>query len=258
MLETLRHLLQRSPRHVGLPRSRWWLVGIRQALSALHSYSLAGVWKLLRRLGLHYKRGRQYVHSPDPDYDLKLSYIAAAFAQAQRVKVYYVDELTYYRRASVARAYAASGSKHPLALSGHRSNRSRRIGSALNALDGSTVSWQRERFDSPTLLRFYRALAAQHPEAQRVFIILDNWSPHFQPDVLLSLQSSNITLLRLPTYAPWTNPVEQLWRRLKQELLHLHDFGDDWHGLQAAVQHWLDQWRNPSADLLRYVGLTPD
>lgn len=227
----------------------------------LKSYSLAGIWKLLHSFGLRYKRGRQHVHSPDPDYDQKLAYINAALAQARRdpqqVKVFYLDELTYYRRASVARAYVPVASDRPYAESGHSSNTSRRIAAALNPLDGTTFSWQRERFDNGTLLRFYKFVASQHPNAKRVFLILDNWSPHFHPDILKTLQSSNITLLRLPTYAPWTNPVEHFWRRLKQELLHLHDFGDDWNGLKTAVQNWLNRWDRPSDNLLNYVGLTP-
>lgn len=66
-----------------------------------------------------------------------------------------------------------------------------------------------------------------------------------------------IQLLFLPTYAPWTNPVEKLWRWLEQEVLHLHPFGDDWEGLKAAVAAFLERFRGPSPELLRYVGLSP-
>ncbi|MGO9471354.1 MAG: hypothetical protein ACLQVF_45270 [Isosphaeraceae bacterium] len=31
----------------------------------------------------------------------------------------------------------------------------------------------------------------------------------------------------LLTYTPSTNPIEKLWRRLKQEVPHEHDFGDE-------------------------------
>ena len=127
----------------------------------------------------------------------------------------------------------------------------------LDVLSGSTFSWQRRHFEVPTLLRFFRAVEATYPLAQRSFIALDNWSPHFHPTILLALQSSKITLLRLPTSSPWTNPVEKFWRRLRQELLLLHDFCDDWLGLQTAVPPWLDRWTLPSPDLLHYVGLSP-
>lgn len=115
----LTELLHRSPREAGLKRSRWWLDGIRQAVVGLGEYTLAGIWMMLKRLKLRYKRGRDYLHSPDPDYDLKLQYVVAAYKQAQanpaHVVLLYQDELTYYRRPSVARGYAPVGSKHPRA-----------------------------------------------------------------------------------------------------------------------------------------------
>jgi hypothetical protein len=49
-----------------------------------------------------------------------------------------------------------------------------------------------------------------------------------------------------------------VWRRLKQEVLHRHDLGDDWEGLKAAVTAWLAKWSGPSPGLVRYVGLCPD
>ena len=37
-----------------------------------------------------------------------------------------------------------------------------------------------------------------------------------------------------------------------------HDFGDDWTGLQAAVETWLARWADGSPNLLRLVGLCPE
>jgi transposase len=261
VVEQVSALLRRSPRCAGWFRSRWWLEGIRQSVEGFYAYSLAGVWKVLRRLRLHYKRGREYVHSPDLAYDVKMMYLKAAAQQAHtdpdKVVLLYMDELTYYRRPSLARAYAPANSPSPVAASGHRSNLFRRIATVLNVVTGQTVSWQRRRFNATTLLAFFHSLPARFPHAERIFIALDNWSVHFHPRILLALQHTPITLLRLPTYAPWTNPVEKFWHRLKAEVLHLHDFDDDWLGLQAAVQAWLDLWRDPSDELLHYVGLTP-
>lgn len=253
--------LRRSPHLAGLSRSRWWLAGLRQRVSALATLSLGAIWKWLQRWRLNYKRGRHYLHSPDPDYDLKLSYVQSAHQQAQqqpnRVVFLYGDEFTYFRRPTLARAYAPQGSHQTRAVSGYSTNRKRRIATVLNACTGAAFSWQRASFEVTTLLRFYQAVEAAYPDAERIFIALDNWSPHFHPDIVLALQSSRITLLRLPTYAPWTNPVEKFWLRLNQERLHLHDFQDDWTSLQASVQDWLDQWQAPSNDLLHFVGLSP-
>jgi len=254
-------MLHKSPRLFGLACSRWCLEAVRQTVSGLNDYTLVGVWKLLRRGGLRYKRGRVHVHSPDPDYDTKLAYIAAARAQVEqqpeRMALVYLDELTYYRRPSLAQAYAQVGAHAALVETGYHSNSHRRIAAALDVQTGSLFAWQRSAFTADTFLRFLKALAATYAHTQRVFVVLDNWPLHFVPLISLALQPTNLMLLRLPTYAPWTNPVEKVWLRLKRELLHHHPFGDDWLALQAAVQAWLDRWIAPSPDLLRSVGLSP-
>ncbi len=254
-------MLHRSPRLSGLKRSRWWLEGIGQCVTWLKECSKAGICQILKRLGLSYKRGREYLHSPDPDYDLKMSYIKAAKAQAGRsdgqIILLYQDELTYYRRPSVARNYAPQGSKYPIAKQGLKGNNRRRISGALNALSGQVFAWQRSRFNRSALIRYYRAIEDAYPQAKTIYLVQDNWPVHFHPEILQALSSSKICLLRLPTYAPWTNPIEKLWLRLKQELLHQHDFEDDWQALQDAVQDWIDHCDDDTFDLLHYVGLFP-
>jgi hypothetical protein len=261
VVEQVREVLAKAPRLAGLQRSRWWLAGLRQAVASLSSYSLAGIWKFLRRWRLHYKRGRAYLHSPDLDYNTKLAYIAAAHQQARQrpdqVKVLYLDEFTYYRRPSPARAYAERGAHQALVRQGWSNNRQRRVVGTLDSQTGQVLVWQRRRLPVRVLLAFLRWVEAAYADATRIFIIMDNWPPHFHPTLLLALQNSKLVLLRLPTYAPWTNPIEKLWLRLNQEVLHHHPFEDDWQALQQSVQAWFDQWASPSDDLLRYVGLSP-
>jgi hypothetical protein len=165
--------------------------------------------------------------------------------------------MTYYRQPTVARAYAGHRDPLPYARLGYQSNRRRRIAACLNAVTGQLTAWQRSRFNVPALIHFYHAVAAAYPNAEWIFIVQDNWPVHFHPRLLLALASSRIVLLRLPTYAPWTNPIEKVWLRLRQEVLHLHPFEDDWSSLHATVQAWLDTWRAGSFDLLHSVGLYP-
>ncbi|MDE0085703.1 MAG: transposase [Candidatus Poribacteria bacterium] len=64
-------------------------------------------------------------------------------------------------------------------------------------------------------------------------------------------------VLRLPTYAPWTNPIEKLWRWVRQSVGHLHRFADDRQALQQRVMAFMQQFQGGSEKLLRYVGLLP-
>jgi hypothetical protein len=237
------------------------LQDIRQVIPWLRQRSLTTVWNMLRRLGTHLRRGREYLHSPDPAYEAKLAAVRQAQTQigsdAQGAVMLYQDEFTFYRRPTVASAYAAKGSSHPRARLGYRPNYRRRVTGALNALTGRLHVAMSSRCGVRQLIRFYQQLEQSYPQAKRILLVQDNWPVHQHPEVLHWLKSSRLQVLFLPTYAPWTNPIEKVWRRLKQELLHLHPWGDDWLGLLGAVQNWFDRWHEASVDLLRYVGLYP-
>ena len=243
--------------------SRWSLAHARRAITALHQYSLSGVWHLLRAWGLRYKRGRSYVHSPDPEYDNKCQRINEALDEAEaapgRVIALYLDELTYYRQPSVASDWAGCGSRHqPLARYSYAANRRSRVVGALNALTGEVNYHQAAHIGVRELRAFYAQLREAYPQAAVIYAVQDNWPIHFEARVVAAAHEAGITLLRLPTYAPWLNPIEKLWRKLKQEVLHLHRLGNEWETLKQRVVTFLDGFARGSTQLLRYVGLLPD
>ncbi len=87
-------------------------------------------------------------------------------------------------------------------------------------------------------------------------MIRDNWSIHKHPGVREALRRwPQIRPVRLPTYAPWLNPIEKLWRWLRQDVLKLHRLAGDWPRLRGRVNQFLGQFAAGSQALLRYVGL---
>lgn len=153
----LHETMHQAPECFGLPRSRWWLDGLRQAVPWLKPLSLPGVWQLLDRFDLAYKRGRRYVHSPDPDYPLKAARLRSIWQQVQadptHLVLLYQDELTYYRCPTVGYDYALRDADGPRAAQGTGYNTSRRIAGCLDASTGRLITWQRSAFDHQTTPR---------------------------------------------------------------------------------------------------------
>jgi hypothetical protein len=98
---------------------------------------------------------------------------------------------------------------------------------------------------------------ASYGADRQLFVIWDNWPVHWQADVLTKAGELNIHLLWLPTYAPWTNPIEKLWRWLKQEVLHNHQLAEHFDTLKEQARTFLNRFTHGSTQLLRYVGLLP-
>ena len=106
---------------------------------------------------------------------------------------------------------------------------------------------------------FARQLDATYPDADRIVLVEDNWSIHQHRDVLAVVASlPRLEIVWLPTYAPWLNPIEKLWRKLRQEVLRQHQLARDWDGLLARVRAFFTSYATGSEDLLTYVGLRGD
>ena len=276
-------ILASDPRAWGQDRTRWTLAALRDGVPTYWEYSLSGLWRILAGHRLRSKRARDHIRSPDPAYSEKVAYLATIRAAVEAgpadAVLLYEDEVTYYRQPSLASGYAPVGSADPRAERSTRSNATTRVIGALNAHTGRVVARQRTKIDVPALIRFYQALVAAYP-GRRIYLSMDNWPVHFHPDVLAALEPQTspfpflvprhwptvpspqarrlnlpIQLVPLPTYAPWLNPIEKLWRKLKQDVLHLHRLADDLPCLRALVLNFLARFDGDSPDLLRYVGL---
>jgi len=224
--------------------------------------TLGGICQMLRRFDLCYKRGRQHVHSPDLLYDEKLEQIALARALAQmtpdRVIFLYLDEHTANLRPLVGRTYRDKSKPGEKATGA--TSRTVRLAGALDVASGQVLVRRRESFNVKEMYRFFYHIEQHYPQADVIYIALDNWPVHFHPYVKENLEriDSKIRLLPLPTYAPWTNPIEKFWLKLNREFMKQHRYGQDFQVFCDALDLWLDKHRQESAALLHEVGLLPD
>lgn len=284
-------MVRRAPRLLGVDRTRWTLATVGDVIPWLADHTASGVWRVLDALDVVLKRGRDYVHSPDIAYEEKRTAIATSLDTARasegRVVALFLDEVTLHRQPSLAPTYAARGREQPLAVRSYRSDATTRIIGTLDALDGRVICRRRRTLDIPALVGFAREVVAAYPQAERIDLILDNWPVHFHPDLLVALQPQQcpfpfprpgnwptepsaeavrkwghlqlpIHLVPLPTYASWLNPIEKLWRWLRQKVVHLHPWADEVPTLYAEADRFLARFtRGATAclDLLRYVGL---
>ena len=255
-------VLHQLPGQYGLKRSRWRLQDIRLAISWLKGYSEAGIHKVLKGLGFSRKQALGFIRSPDPVGWAKWQAIMQAFwaaiAQPGQVEILFLDELTYYRQPSKAPAYCQRGPGQPRAIQRPRPNTQTRLVAVLNGLSGRVTYLQRSKVGKEALIAFYPLVRAAYPQAQTIYIVQDCWPTHLLAEVKEALRQQHLTPLFLPTYASWLNPIEKLWRWLKQTVLHLHPLALDLDQLRLQVTDFLDQFALGSDDLLRYVGLLPD
>jgi transposase len=247
-----------------LPPSRWTLALIRATFTALQDYTLSGVRRWLLRRGIELRSATVQQYSPDPEYEVKVRrlkrYLRQAARDPARVVLVFLDEMGYSVWPEAAADWCAAAPTEPPRADRKKSpNGLWRIAGALNAVTGQVTYIDGYIVGRAKVIELYRRLVQTYPHAERIYVVQDNWSIHTHPDVLEALQTyPQIKPVWLPTYAPWLNPIEKLWRWLRQDILKLHRLAGDKKELRQRVNNFLDQFVQGSSALLRYVGLLGD
>jgi putative transposase len=224
--------------------------------------SESGVWRRLKKWKIRLRRTRSHITSPDEHYREKVALLRRVQELAARgeVVLLYGDEHTYYRQPLAAQVWheqGGAGKRQPRCVRHTASDTKRRTIAALNAQTGQ-VHWHgcsKSRLHE--LCLFLRQLRRAYPQ-ERVVLVWDNWPVHLHEKVLLCASEQQIGLVFLPTYSPWLNPIEKLWKWLKHDVLTVHRNSAHWTQLREEVEQFLDRFNKPSSPLLRYCGLLAD
>lgn len=96
---------------------------------------------------------------------------------------------------------------------------------AVNYHTGETVMLTSNHKRKADIAMLLRALVAQHPTGT-IYLAWDNATTHFDGDIDAVLKEANgrLILLYLPTYSPWLNPIEMLWRSMRYAVTHCELF----------------------------------
>lgn len=182
----------------------------------------------------------------------------AAREAPESIRVLYADEASYYRLPHTGRNWGRRGSggrAQPTAPHKPGANTRRRIVGAIDTYDGQVLSDSGSVIGVRALCRFLRKIRRHYSPQVRLVLIWDNWPPHYHAEVLRVATEERIELLYTPTYSPWCNPIEKLWKKLRHEVLRLHRHSHAWKELRVIVDRFLLALLYPNPDLLRYVGL---
>jgi hypothetical protein len=238
--------------------------------------------------------------SPDKQFDAKRGFIDGVHARTgesggesagndgsaenQEERIFYLDELTYELAPSIASGWSAIG-RQPTAPRGTERLERGRVLAAMDGRTGRLFYRQKPSVGRAKLIALYREMVNTY-SGKRLWVVQDNTSFHFHPEVLSPLQtqiwpqahpdfryprpskwpdptdaalsdgSLPVQVVPLPTYASWLNPIERLWRWLKQEVLHMHPYADSWKKLKRGVRKFLERFTGGSQHLLEYTGLS--
>jgi transposase len=96
---------------------------------------------------------------------------------------------------------------------------------AVNYHTGETVVIIRKRKRRLEVAELLQTLVEKHP-SETIYVVWDNASTHQDDEVeaVVRAAAGRLVLLYLPTYSPWLNPIEMLWRHFRREVTHCELF----------------------------------
>jgi transposase len=92
---------------------------------------------------------------------------------------------------------------------------------AVNYHTGETVVLFKPHKRRREIAALLQALLDKHP-TETIYVAWDNATTHADDEVEAVVRSAagRLVLLYLPTYSPWLNPIEMLWRHFRREVTH--------------------------------------
>jgi transposase len=248
----LRALLHQSPRTFGKPTSLWTLelaaeVAYEQGLTATR-VSDETIRATLARMGVRWRRAKEWITSPDPEYARKKARRDRLIRLAQQHPDWllgFADEVWWSRLAPPA-LHAWQDDDRPLHLVEQTVARDDPDPKALACYGLLARSWDTQRQRSEELwLRFvdgrpvsavtidfltWCAARAQERGKRAVLLVWDNASWHDSQIVRSWVRMHNrqvkqvglgvrLLVCALPIKSPWLNPIEPKWLHGKRKVL---------------------------------------
>ena len=221
----------------------WTLKELQAALAAKtgETMSLSEIRRILHCGGLRPHRVRMWLHSPDPDFCVKVRALCELYVNPPAgAVVLCVDEKS---------GMQARADLHPIHVSKrdvrrefeYVRNGTSTLIAAFNIQSGEVFGrcWRR---NAKGIERFLEALAKQHPTGD-VYIVWDNLNVHSGPviEAFNKRHGERFHFAYTPKHASWMNQVEVWFSILQRRVLKYGSFSSK-RELEAAVMSFVVHW----------------
>ena len=229
----LQKLVEQEPRQAGYSFSTWTCTDLLRALvkKGFEMVSRETIRVHLHSLGYRVLRPVLSIASPDPDYAGKVKQLEKLKKQAKNgdILLYFEDEIDLNLLPGILRCWTLQGSQRKVPTPG--ANVKRYGFGAVNYVSGHTLNRIEEHKNSAGFCAFieqFLRTVTPAPEyhGQKIVLVVDNFIIHHSQKTQQFLQqyADQLELFALPTYSPWLNVIELVWKHLRRKVTHNHLF----------------------------------
>ncbi len=224
----LKKLVEQEPRAAGYAFSTWTCAELADELArqGFEKVSRETLRAHLRALGYRVLRPVLSIGSPDPAYRRKARRLERYKKAAKKgeILLYFQDEIDLNLLPGTLRC-----SQRKVMTPGV--NQKRYGFGAVNYVSGHTLHRIEEHKNSAgfcTFVKQFMQTVTHSPDyhGQKIVLVVDNFIIHHSRKAkeFLKQYADRLVLFALPTYSPWLNMIELLWKHLRRKVTHNHLF----------------------------------
>jgi len=255
----LAELIDAGPDACGYPGGAWRSPMIQDLIQRRFGvfHSARYIAELLRDMGFTFQKARFVADHLDEEkrrqwLDETWPQILA-LRRKKHAMILFGDEVSFPQWGSLTYTWSRRGTQPVVKTSGRR--KGYKVFGLISYLDGRFFCRGIEdRFNSESYVAFLKEVLAM--TRGHIILIQDGAKYHLSQYTRAFFQrrKDRLTVFQLPSYSPDYNPIEMLWKRIKQTHVHLHYF-PTFQDLTNKVQQALLAFQNRPEEILALFGL---
>jgi transposase len=257
--QELARLIDAGPAKAGLVGNCWRSPMIQHLIQERFGvfYSVNYLSQLLRNMGFSYQKARfvsdhlnpqkreQWMQQTWPE--------ILALAKRKGAYLLFGDEASFPQWGTLSYTWARQGQQPTIETSGKR--KGYKVFGLIDYFTGrSFFQCQEERFTSQTYAAYLQDVLRK--TRKHIVLVQDGARYHTSAamEAFFEAHKDRITVFDLPSYSPDYNPIEKLWKKIKEQGTHLHYF-PTFQALKDKVEETLVHFADTPQEVLSLFGL---
>lgn len=177
---------------------------------------------------------------------------AIALARRQNAYLLFGDEASFPQWGTLSYTWSRRGRQYKVKTSGKR--KAYKVFGLIDYFTGKFFSQATEnRLTSVSYEAFLSEVLSQ--SERRIVLIQDGARYHTSKAMqgFFARHAERLTVFQLPSYSPDLKPIEKLWKKIKEQVTHLHYF-PTFEALKEKVEQALMKFANAPKEILALFG----
>lgn len=225
----LDEIITKGPVDAGYPGACWRSPMIQDLIYQRYGilYSVIYICQLIKNMGFSFQKAKFEADHKDPDNRaewLKTTWPKILnLAKLRQSMILFGDEASFPQWGTLTYTWAKRGQQPTVKTSGIR--KGYKIFGLIDYFSGKFFfKGQEDRLNSDTYAQFLSEVLMQTDK--HLILVQDGARYHTSKamQAFFEKHSERLAVFKLPSYSPDYNPIEKLWKKIKQEGTHLHYF----------------------------------